>query len=383
MTSIAIVHDYLTQRGGAERVVLSMSKAFPDAPIHTSLYDPETTFPEFADRNIRPMGTNRSRFLRNDHRRGLPLYPAVFSRSQVDADVVICSSSAFAHGIRTDGIKIVYCYTSPRWLYDEANTYMRQWSTPVAMTTRAIRPLLRRWDQRVAATADHYLTTSSTVRDRIWRDYGIKAEIVPPGTSLGPEGARTPVGDLRPGFALCVSRLLSYKNVDRVAEAFRLLPEIPLVIVGDGPEADSVRRACGSNVRVLPGITDAELRWLYGNCSLVVAASFEDFGLTPVEAASWGKPCAALRAGGYLDTVRDGLNGRFFEDLQPDSIARAVTDLITDPLPAGPIRCHAQHYTEQAFIDRLRTAVEDCLDAPVHSPAAGSNSDGNSAPRSR
>lgn len=361
MPRIAIVHDYLTQRGGAERVVLSMARAFPNAVIYTSLYDPDTTFPEFADLDIRPMVTNRLRILRKDHRRGLPLYPVVFSSLRVDADAVICSSSAYAHGIRTDGVKVVYSYTSPRWLYDEADTYMSQWSTPVVILTKAMRPLLRRWDQYAASSADHYLTTSSTVRDRIWRDYGIKAEIVPPGTNLDSGGVQTPVGDLQPGFALCVSRLLSYKNVDDVAHAFRRLPDVPLVIVGDGPESDSVRRASGSNVRIVPNVNDSELRWLYANCSMVVAASFEDFGLTPVEAAAWGKPCAALRAGGYLDTVRDGLNGRFFDNLDPDSIADAVSGLLSDALPPEPIRHHSENYTEQAFIDRFRTAVDDCL----------------------
>ena len=129
---IAIVHDYLTQRGGAERVVLSILKMYPDAPLFTAVYNPDGTYPEFADYDVRPLWTNRVGALRRDHRRGLLIYPLAFSALKVDTDVVVCSSSGFAHGVRTTGRKVVYCYTPPRWLYDEAHTYLAGWPTPVA-----------------------------------------------------------------------------------------------------------------------------------------------------------------------------------------------------------------------------------------------------------
>lgn len=360
MTHVAIVHDYLTQRGGAERVVLSMAKAFPGAVVHTSLYEPGATFPEFADLDVRPMPINRLRALRKDHRRGLPLYPMAFSAERIDADVVLCSSSGFAHGVRTDGVKVVYCYTPPRWLYDQAATYVDQWPAPVALAVRALGPGLRAWDRRAAASARCYLTSSTTVRERIRAAYGIDSHLVPPGSRVDVDGPRSPVPDLSAGFALCVSRLLSYKHVEAVAEAFRSMPDMTLVVVGDGPAAASVRRAAGPNVRVLARVSDAELRWLYQHSSMLVAASFEDFGLTPIEAAAWGRPTAALRAGGYLDTVRDGVTGAFFDEASPAAIADAVATLRDLNLPSEPIVRHAEHYSEDAFIDRLRSAVETC-----------------------
>src|ERR1700738_4145867 len=108
--AVAIVHDYLTQRGGAERVVLSMLRMFPDAPLYTALYEPDSTYPEFAKYDVRPLVTHRIAALRRNHRRGLFLYPLVFSRLRIDADVVLCSSSAYSHGVRTSGRKVVYCY---------------------------------------------------------------------------------------------------------------------------------------------------------------------------------------------------------------------------------------------------------------------------------
>lgn len=363
MARVAIVHDYLTQRGGAERVVLSMVKAFPGAPVYTSVYEPASTFAEFADVDVRPMALSRLGLLRRDHRRGLPAYPFAFSAQRIDADIVLCSSSGFAHGIRTNGLKVVYCFTPPRWLYKEADHYMRQWPSPVVAATSVLRPLLRRWDRRAAASADRYLTSSTAVHERILREYGRESDIVAPGTNLGVEGEQTPIDDLEPGFALCVSRLLSYKNVDAVARAFADLPDLRLVILGDGPAEPEVRRAAGPNVRIIPVATNAELRWLYSNCSLLVAASYEDFGLTPVEAAAWGRPTAALRTGGFLDTVVEGVTGDFFDEPTPPAIADTVRRLLDRRLPEGPILEHASFYSEDAFIKRLNAAVIDQPDA--------------------
>ena len=280
-----------------------MLKTFPGAPLYTALYEPESTFPEFADHDVRPLWTNRSALLRRDHRRGLLVYPLAFSGLTVDADVTLCSSSGFAHGARTTGRKVVYCYTPPRWLYDQAGTYLAGWPAPVAAVVRTLGPALRRWDKRAAATADAYLTSSTVVQDRIRDAYGIEAEIVSPPVPAAVSGPQRAVTGIEPGFMLCVSRLLSYKNVNAVVEAFEELPQKRLVLVGDGPERDALGRTHGSNVSLLGRVDDTELAWLYANCAGVVCASYEDFGLTALEAAACGKPVVALRAGGFLDTV--------------------------------------------------------------------------------
>ena len=354
----AIVHDYLTQRGGAERVVLSMLRMFPDAALYTALYEPSSTYPEFAQYDIRPLATNRLRFLRRQHRLGILLYPFLFSVLRVDADVVLCSSSGFAHGVRTNGRKVVYCYTPARWLYGEADTYLASWPRRVAAIIGAVAPALRWWDKRAAARADVYLTSSAAVRDRIGQTYGIEATVVAPAVSPIADGTTKSVPGIEPGFMLCVSRLLAYKNVDAVSSAFKQLPDSRLVVVGTGPEKDRLEAAAGFNVALLGRVEDAELGWLYSNCAGVVAAAHEDFGLTPVEAAQCGKPVAALRSGGFLDTVVEGKTGVFFDKPDPSSIASAIRGLLKHPWDRESIEGHAGTFVESRFADRLTAAIE-------------------------
>ncbi len=243
-SSVALVHDYLTQRGGAERVVLALTRAFPDAPLHTSLYEPATTFPEFAAVDIRPLPLNRLAPLRERHRLALPLLAPAFSRLRLDEDVVVCSSSGWAHGAHAAGRKIVYCHTPARWLY-QPERYLRGRGLALRGTASVLRPALERWDRRAAASADRYLANSSAVA------YGLEAEVLPPPPALEPAGPTEPAAGLQPGFVLCVSRLLPYKNLDAIVHAFARLPDEQLVLVGTGPQETALRELASSNITLL------------------------------------------------------------------------------------------------------------------------------------
>ena len=356
--SVAIVHDYVTQRGGAERVVLSMIKAFPEAPLHTSLYHPAGTFPQFADADVRTSPIDRIGLLRRHHRLALPLMAPVFSATRVDADVVWCSSSGWAHGVRTAGRKIVYCYSPARWLY-QRERYVRAGR---ALETGALavltRPLVR-WDKRRAATADRYLTLSTVVRDRLWETYRIEAEVVPPPHTVAVDGPAEERPGLEPGFFLCIARLLPYKNVDAVVAAFRELPQERLVVVGTGPEGCRLAQQGGPNVSLVGSVDDEGLRWLYRSCTAIVSASYEDYGLTPLEAAAFGKPSAVLHDGGFLDTVVAEETGIFFERPQPAEIARAVRHLLSRSWPAPMLQAHAARFDEGRFIRRLQEVAAE------------------------
>lgn len=364
---VAIVHDYLTQRGGAERVVLAMARAFPDAPIHTSLFEPRTTFPEFAAMDVRPRPINGVPGLRRRHRLALPLLATTFSRLVVDADVVLCSSSGWAHGASTTGRKIVYCYNPARWLY-QRDQYAPPGS-PKALVATVLGAPLRSWDARQARTADRYLAISSAVRARVQAAYGIDADVLPPPYGIDPAGPSQAVTGCEPGFLLCVSRLLPYKNVGAVVEAVSALPAERLVVVGEGPEEARLRGMAASNVRLLGAITDAELRWLYANCRALVAASYEDFGLTPLEAATFGRPCVALRWGGFLDTVIEGRTGFFFDRVAPTAIREALVCARATRWDRELLTRHASRYSEQSFADRLRDVVEEVTSAPPGAPS--------------
>lgn len=357
---LALVHDYLTQCGGAERVVLAMLSAFPTAPLYTSLYEPETTFPGFGHADVRPLAINMMALLRRNHRLALPVLAPAFSSLRIDADVVLCSTSGWAHAAQSEGRKVVYCYAPARWLY-QRRRYLgngdASWMARAALAT--LGPPLRRWDRRAARTADRYLTTSSAVRDQIRTAYGIDAEIVPPPLPLASRGPQRRPNGLEPGFFLCVSRLLPYKNVDAVIGAFERLPAERLAVVGIGPEGERLRACAPRNVLFLGGVRDDELRWLYDNAAGVVTASYEDYGLTPLEGAALGRPAAVLRWGGFLDTVVEGVTGVFFERPDPADIRAAIDRLRREDWSADLLRAHASQFSERRFVERLQEIVAD------------------------
>ncbi len=356
---LAIAHDYLAASGGAERVVHSLIRTFPDAPVYTSIYEPSKLFPDLRD-SLGTVHTTRLSgvgVFRRHYRAAMPLLAATMRRFEVDADVVLCSSSGWSHGVKTEGRKIVYCHNPARWLY-QAREYSDRRRT-IASAAQVMRPYLLHYDRQSAAQCVRYLANSQVVADRIARAYDIEAEVLPPPTSLDPCGPQVPTPGIEPGFVLCVARLQAYKNVANVVDAFRSLPEVPLVVVGDGAMLAELRSSAPANVRLMGYVSDDELRWFYANCSALVAASYEDFGLTPVEAGLFGKPTVCLRYGGFLDTMVEGETGLFFDDPTPTLIAGAVRDVLADTWSPQEIGAHAARFGLAGFQDRLREIVAE------------------------
>jgi glycosyltransferase involved in cell wall biosynthesis len=366
VTSVALVHDYLTQRGGAERVVLHMAEAFPEAPLHTSLFDPSTVFDDYADIMVRPMAINDMALLRRHHRLAFPVLAWAFCCITIDADVTLISSSGWAHGVRTTGRKIVYCHAPARWLY-QTDRYLASRGPLARAALSALKSPLRSWDQAAARSADQYLVNSTFTRDQVRSAYGIDATVVHPPHHMDADAPRAAVPGIADEYVLCVARLQGYKNVDAVVRAMELLPDLRLVVVGDGPQRGRLQRIAGGNVTFLRDVDDAALRWLYANAAALVGASYEDFGLTPVEAAAFGVPTVALRFGGYLDTVVDGRTGLHFDGLAPGTVAAAVRDAVGFDWDRDVIRAHARQFDAPTFRQRLRAIVD---------PAAASLAEG-------
>ncbi|KQU45073.1 glycosyl transferase family 1 [Rhodococcus sp. Leaf278] len=359
---VAIAHDYLTQRGGAEKVVLAMARAFPDAPIHTTLFEPSTTFPEFSELDVRPSRLNRVGFLRKNHRAALPLLPFASSSVEIDADVVLTSTSGWAHGFHTSGRKLVYCYSPARWLY-ESQMYLGESRSPLKRAAlKTLSAPLRTWDKRAALSADRYLAISTVVQQRITDAYGIRSTVLPaPFTVETATPEPIPEADAfskGSGYYLCISRLLPYKNVDKVMAAFAGTDR-KLIVVGRGPEADRLRKLKSDNVLMLSDLTSGQMTWLYQGCNGLIAASYEDYGLTPIEAGVHGKPSAVLRWGGFLDTVEDGVSGVYFDQPQPDSIRDAVTELERISWEPLKIKAHVEQFNEERFAAELHAAVSE------------------------
>jgi glycosyltransferase involved in cell wall biosynthesis len=358
---VAIVHDYLTQRGGAERVVLALAAVFPGAPVYTSMFEPGDTYPELGTLDVHTTWLSRVGALRRHHRLALPLLAPVMSRFRVDADVAICSSSGWAHGANVTGAKVVYCYAPARWLYQRARYVGGDRTRALALAV--LGPTLRRWDRKAADSADRYLVLSTHVAAAVREHYGIEAEVLPPPVMVDVAGDARPVGGVEPGAWLCVSRLLAYKNVDAVVAAFARLPHERLVVVGEGPDAARVRAAAPANVQLVGTVADDELRWLYVNTRGTVAAAYEDFGLTPLEAAAFGRPSAVLAAGGYLDTVVDGETGVYVGAPRADVIADAVTRLAEHSWDPDALRAHAARFSLARFGARMRDVVTELVEA--------------------
>jgi glycosyltransferase involved in cell wall biosynthesis len=373
-------HDYLTQRGGAERVVSIMTRAFPHSPLHTLLYEQAATFPEFRDVDVRASGLNGYHVLRNHHRVAMPLLRRAVENTVVEGSVLLASSSGWAHGIRAPGRKIVYCHTPARWLYQSAKYvgrthghHPRDWARRAAWSGAIgmLGPSLRAWDARQAATADRYLVNSTVTQRAVKEIYDIDAEILPPPVSLPADGPVTEVPGIRNPFLLCVARLLPYKNVDVVVEAARAAGIYDLVVVGEGPERSRLLDLAHrwNRVHLLDRVEDDQLRWLYGNCTALVTASYGDYGLTPLEAAAFGRPTIALHAGGFLDTVASGVSGHFFEEPTVASLASAITEFSQRSWDPVAITRHGERFSEARFVRRLQEVVAEEMAAPLRATA--------------
>ncbi|MEX3611272.1 glycosyltransferase [Rothia sp. LK2588] len=359
---LAIAHDYLTQRGGAERVVLSMHQAFPEATIYTTLYDPENTYPEFKDAKIVVSPLNKVAVFRKNHRLALPLLPIASSLLRVPAKKALVSSTGWAHGFNFTGQSYIYCHSPARWLY-LTDQYLGDHSGRLATAAiRVLRPALIRWDQWAARKAGPYVANSTTISRRIANVYDKLADVIFPPYSVAEDAPEQPIAGLEDFLAdgdyfLIVSRLLPYKNVDKAVEAFSGSDK-KLLVIGAGPMADELRAMSGENVQFASNISDAELRYAYHHCAALLAVSYEDFGLTPLEVGSFGKPTIALHAGGYLDTITPGLNGSFIDESTPAEIRNAVFNFDAGEWDAAAIKEHMRGFSEERFIRQLRVFLD-------------------------
>jgi glycosyltransferase involved in cell wall biosynthesis len=360
---VAIAHDYLTQRGGAERVVLALLRAFPDAAVHTLLYDADATFPEFRDVRVVTSPLNRVGPLRRHHRLALPLLAPVASRMTVDADVTVVSTSGWAHGFDVRGHSVVYCHNPARWLYQGAEYLGEHPRRLMSLALGTLAPPLRRWDHAAMRRHDTHLVNSTVVRERVRATYGIDATILFPPAAVGVDGPQEAVGPFDADFHLVVSRLLPYKNVDRAIEAFGDLSDERLLVIGRGPEEERLRRLLPPNVAIVSDVSDAQLRWAYQHSVALVAPALEDLGLTPLEVGAFGRPTLALRGGGYLDTVTDGVSGLFFDRAEAADIAATVRRSLTTGWDADAIRDHGRRFDEAHFRSAIVAAAERAVSA--------------------
>ncbi len=357
---VVITHDFAEVYGGAERVTEVLAEEFPDAQVWTIAgRQPIAERMGIADRWHSLLPENEALLKR--FRLLTPAYPALIAARRLpEADVVLSSSYAFAHYMRTknDAPQVCYCHSPLRFAWSMQDAYQSIWSSNSAgdVGFRAVAAGMRWTDKRAARRVSRYLTQSPYTANQIERFYGIKPDVI--GAPIDCNLFK-PSSSPREDFFLIVSRLIEpYKRVGVAVEAFRKLG-LPLVVAGGGPAFEELRRNAPPNVTFLGQQDDASVVDLMQRCRALLFPSQDDFGLVPVEAMSCGTPIIAYRGGGATHTVVEGFTGTFFDEQTPGAIEAAVRDFDPESLDTSAIRMHAQQWDVTAFRARVRAAVEE------------------------
>jgi len=355
---IALAHDYLNQMGGAERVVLEFHEIFGDAPLFTSIYDKSVMPEEFAAMDIRTSFMQKLPLVFKYFKLYLLLYPLAFRGFNLSAfDVVLSSTTAFAKGVRKrrGALHFCYCNTPARfiWMFEH---YMQRERYPAFFKTllKMLTIPLRWWDRSAARDVDFFIANSKNVAERIKKIYKRDSVIIYPPVDTQ---KYLPIETIEP-YYLVVSRLNTYKRIDIVIKAFNELG-LPLKIIGEGPDRGNLEKLAKANIEFLGRLSDQEIQKYFAGCRAFVFPGEEDFGITPLEAMSCGRPVLAYAKGGALETVVDGKTGVLFHEQTKEAIIQAVKKLAGLNLDRAQIRAQAEKFDVSVFRAQLKEFIED------------------------
>lgn len=358
---VALVHDILVKLGGGERVLKCLSDMFPKAPIYTLLYDEAKVGRVFPKNRVKPSYLqDYPAFIRNRRRYLFPKMPkAIESMDFSGYDLVISSSSAFAHGIvtNTDTKHLCYCHSPMRYAWDWTHEYMGEQHVG-PLKRAAIRHLLKKvrmWDYYAADRPDHYLANSENVRRRIQKYYRQDATVLYPPVDV--ESFK--VTPEHQNYFLIVSTITPYKNIGLAVNLFNKVRK-KLVIIGDGSDRKRLEQLAGPNIDFLGFKPDEVVREYMQNCRAFIFPGEEDFGITPVEAMSCGKPVLAYGKGGVLETVVPGKTGEFFEETTISSMENGLARLLASETryDSKRIRQHAEFFAQANFEEGMKDIIE-------------------------
>ncbi len=358
---VALVHDYLNQYGGAERVLEALHELFPAAPVYTSIFDPSSMPATYQNWDIRTSFMQHLPAWRSQFRRYVALYPTAFERFDLSGyDLIISSSSAFAKGVipRPGALHICYCHTPMRFAWRTDDYVAREQINGIqAKLLPFILNYLRIWDTVSANRVDLFVANSHEVAGRIARYYRRPSVVIPPPVDLPPYEPQPPEE-----FYLAGGRLIPYKRLELAIEAFNHL-RLPLKIFGDGRDRARLERMAGPNIEFLGWIDEATRLDLFARCRAFIFPGEEDFGITPLEVLATGRPVIAYAAGGALETLIDGVTGRFFYQPTAAALAAAVALSRTDQIDPIVLRRHAEGFSRERFLEAFRSFVDKALSA--------------------
>ena len=366
---VACVHEWLTEWGGSEDCLRLILQLYPQASLHATIdYLAPADRERMGQRPIQTTFLQRAPFSRTRFWNYLPITAlAVEGHDVGEADMIVSSSHAFAKGVltRADQFHVSYVYSPMRYAWDLHQDYLRDYKLDRGLKSLLARYMfhrLRRWDRQSANNVDLFMAISRHVQQRIWRCYRRPALVVYPPV-------RTQLYTVRAekeGHYVTVSRLVSYKRIGMIVDAFRAMPSRKLVVIGDGPEMPALRATCPPNVTLLGKLSDAEVNEHLGAARAFIFAAHEDFGISPIEAQACGTPVIAYGAGGSLETVR-GLGvskhptGLHF----PVQSAACLVQAVEDFEAAGPVfdpqacREWADQFSESRFKAQFAARVEE------------------------
>jgi glycosyltransferase involved in cell wall biosynthesis len=361
---VALVHDYLNQLGGAERVVGTLHQMFPQAPIFTSIVDPDKLWPNMRSADIRPSWMQKLPGLKKHFKKYLPFFPSAFENLNLsDYNVIISSSSAWAKGTPTPpgAVHLCYCHTPMRFVWDYDRYVEReQLGTLMRVLLPPVIGFLKNWDLKTKHYPTHYIANSTVVKQRIKDYYNIDAHLIFPPV----ETSRYQPSEINGDYYLIVSRLNPYKRVDLAVQAFNQLG-LKLIVVGDGPDRPVLQAMAKDNITFTGRLPDEAVEKLYAECKGFIFPGEEDFGIAPLEANACGRPVVAYKAGGALDTVVDGVTGVYFDEITPESLAQSVKKAEAIVWDKQVLRDNALRFSEEAFKTSLLNLIETAQPKPL------------------
>ena len=355
---VALVHDFLLDLRGAERVFLQLCDLFPRADLFTAVYDRAGTEGRFADRNVHTTYLQRLKPTAHTFRPLLPFYPAAIESLDLRGyDLVVSSSSAWAHGVLPDehAVHVCYCHNPFRYAWNAREETLAGQRPIMRPVLAEVLRRWRQWDALAAQRVDAYVANSQTTALRIDRYLGREATVLYPPVEVD----RFSVGEVGDHYVV-LSELMAHKRIELAVRAFTRL-RLPLVVVGNGPDARRLQRLAGPTVQFTGRVGDAQVAELLRSARALVVTATEEFGIAAVEAQASGRPVIAVRDGGVLETVIDGETGVFFDRPEVDDLVAAVQAF--DPLAIDPVACvdNARRFDVTRFRRGFRSIAEQAL----------------------
>lgn len=355
---VALVHDYLAQDGGAEKVLQAFHEVWPEAPVFVLFYDKDK-MPRFREVDVRESFISRLPFGRTHYQWFLPFMPVATERHNLhDFDVVLSSTSAFAKGVltRPETLHISYCHTPTRYLWTDTHEYIADLRYNFLIKSLLPRLIhrMRIWDKMSVDRVDYFIANSDTVRNRIQKYYRRESDIIYPPVDTHKFFISHDIGD----YFITGGRMVPYKRFDLVVQVFNRL-RWSLKIFGSGPELENLKKMSYPNIEFLGRISDEEKAKLLSRSKAFIHPQVEDLGITPIESMASGRPVIAYPVGGATETVIPGLTGIFFYEQTWESLLEAILNFEEKNWDSEKIRAHALKFSSDNFKNKIKHRVNN------------------------